>query len=98
MGASLKYDLDNFTQQKKNFEDLKRTIEEAKNNMIQGLDQVKNDWKSEGGRTFFDSVDKDWADSIDNCIVVLEDLSKAIDEAYKNYERIEADANNYLKF
>ncbi len=98
MGVSLKYETDDFSTANTNITDLITQIKDAKQAMIDGLDQIKADWVSEGATAFFDSIDDDWATSVDNCIDVLNDLLSCISTASTKYGEIETEAPNYLKF
>lgn len=96
MGVSLKYNLEEYTQALNKMKSLKTTIESNRTTMINNLETLRNDWTTEGGVAFFDSIDADWTGGIDNCIDVLEDLIDALDKAYKKYEKIEKEANSKL--
>ena len=71
MGVSLKYNLEEYTQALNNIKNLKTTIENDKSTMINSLENLRKDWTTEGGVAFFDSIDGDWTDGIDNCLNVL---------------------------
>lgn len=98
MGVNLKYDLEDITEQRKNIATLKSSISDAKTAMVKGLDQIRLDWVSEGGTAFFESIDTDWLDGIQNCIDVIDDLLSAIDKASEKYREINENASNYLEF
>lgn len=97
MGVSLKYNLEEYTQVLNKVKSLKNTIESNKTKMINSLETLRSDWTTEGGVAFFDSIDADWTDGIDNCVYVLDDLIDAMDKAYKQYTKIETEANKKLK-
>lgn len=93
MGVDLKYNLEEYAAAKAKIVNLKTTIENNKNTMINSLEILRNDWTLDGGVEFFKSVDDTWSDGIQNCIDVLDDLIDALDKAYKEYEKIEPEAN-----
>lgn len=97
MAVDLKYNLEEYTNALNNIKGLKTTIENNKTTMINSLETLRTDWTTEGGVAFFSSVDDDWTDGIDNCVAVLDDLIDALDKAYKQYEKIESEANKKLK-
>lgn len=97
MAVSLKYNLEEYMQALNNIKNLKSTIEKNRSTMIASLETLRKDWTTEGGVAFFDSIDDDWSDGIDNCLDVLDDLIDSLDKAYKQYAKIETEANKNLK-
>jgi len=97
MGVSLKYNLQEYTQALHKITNLKDTIETNRARMLKSLETLRSDWTTEGGVTFFNSVDENWSAGIEHCIVVLEDLIDALDKAYEKYAKIEPEANAKLK-
>lgn len=98
MERILKYDVDTLSTGATNIETLKTAVEKAKDDMVNGLAQVRLDWVSEGGDAFFNSIDNDWTKSVQNCIDVLDDILSAIKKAETTYAEIETESPNYLKF
>lgn len=97
MGVDLKYNLSEYTNALNKIKGLKSTIENNKTNMINSLKTLRTDWTTEGGVAFFSSVDDDWTKGIENCIDVLDDLIEALNDAYKQYEKIEIEAKKKLQ-
>lgn len=95
---SLKFETDDFVNANTNINDLITQINTAKQIMLSGLDQIKEDWVSEGATAFFDSIDQDWVKCVENCVDVLNDLLSCIGTASTKYGEIETEASNYLKF
>ncbi len=98
MGVSLKYDTDNIDAVSKKITTLRNDIEQARNNMLNGLTQIRQDWVSEGADTFFDSIDDEWIENVQHCLDTIDDLISTIDDASGKYKEIETEAPNYLKF
>lgn len=97
MGTSLKYNLSEYDKANSDIKKLKKDIEKSKKKMKEGLDQIKKDWTTDGGKAFFDSIDTDWETAVQNCLDILDDLTDALDSAYKEYDDIADDAKIYLK-
>lgn len=97
MGTSLKYNLSEYDKANSDIKKLKSDIRKSKKKMKDGLEQIKKDWTTDGGKAFFDSIDTDWETAVQNCLDILDDLTDALDSAYKEYDDIEDDAKTYLK-
>lgn len=97
MAVDLKYNLDEYSKAINNIKQLKSQIKSNKTKMINDLEIIRNDWTLDGGKEFFASVDEDWADGIDNCIDVFDDLIDALENSYKQYEKIEKEAKKVFK-
>ena len=97
MGTSLKYNLSEYAKANSDIKNLKSDIQKSKKKMEDGLNQIKKDWTTDGGKAFFDSIDTDWETAVQNCLDILDDLTDALDSAYEAYDDIEDDAKTYLK-
>ena len=97
MGVSLKYNLSEYNGAVDDIKKLKSDITTSKKKMKDGLEQIKKDWTTDGGVAFFDSIDTDWETAVQNCLDILDDLTDALDSAYKEYSDIADDAKTYLK-
>lgn len=97
MGTSLKYNLSEYAKANSDIKYLKSDIQKSKKKMEDGLNQIKKDWTTDGGKAFFDSIDTDWETAVQNCLDILDDLTDALDSAYEEYDDIEDDAKTYLK-
>lgn len=98
MSVSLKYDTDNIDTVSKKMTILRDNIEQARDSMLNGLTQIRQDWVSEGAEAFFDSIDDEWIDNVQHCLDTIDDLISTINDASMKYKEIEAEAPNYLKF
>lgn len=98
MGIDLKCNLDEYKSSIDNFNKLKQFIADSKKNMNDGLQQIRKDWTLDGGVAFFESIDTDWVNSVQNCIDILDDLTSALESAYNEYNAIQEDSKTYLKF
>lgn len=97
MEVSLKYNLEEYAAAMGKMKQLKTDIEGYKKTMLANLEQLRRDWTLESGVAFFDSLDTDWADEIQVCMDALDDLWDALDKGYKEYSKIEGEANAALK-
>lgn len=98
MGVDLKYDTDDFDTAMRTILNLKQDLETKKKGMLDALTQLRNDWVSDGGDTFFNSIDTDWSDSVDECIELLQDIYDSLHSGSVIYDDISLQAQNYLKF
>lgn len=52
MGTSLKYNLSEYAKANSDIKNLKSDIQKSKKKMEDGLNQIKKDWTTDGGKAF----------------------------------------------
>lgn len=68
---------------------LKGELNEAKNKIIDAMDQVKDGWQGKGADKFESLIDKDWAEHLERYCELMDVLVSLIKEASQTYDRME---------
>ena len=95
--ANITYDLDSLIEAKKSINELKDTLNKTNKNLNTSMEALKEAWKTEAGKNFFDNHKDTWAVYVTNYSKKLEGIEQMLNSVISEYESIN-DEISKLKF
>ncbi len=92
MANILKFDVENLARVRDECDSYTEMVREAKASAQRTLQLLQKDWNTPAGRKFFETVDQDWPEVVDQYAKVLGDLEKALNKAIREYQDVKQKA------
>lgn len=95
--ADLKFNIDKISEMKKLCDDL-IDGEDGLNQLSEDLhskleDKLLNDWNTPAGKKFFEDLDADWSEQVQQYTKIIGAVSDLLEEAITQYSKVEEAAN-----
>lgn len=97
MAKELKFDIEELRKMKNKLGETASDLDSEKEEVLKGIDELKEHWETPAGKKFIEEVDLGWADEVDRYIRIIEGVQQLLDEAIKEYEKV-VDKVDRLKF
>ena len=88
----LKFDIDKLRETIEKCDEIKDTLTKRKTKLIGELEELREKWQTEAGRTFFQDQNTDWEAQVDNYIKITEAISKLLSAAIMEYGNVVSQA------
>lgn len=88
----LKFDVDKLRETKAKCDEIKVSLTEKKTNLIKQLEDLRKDWQTDAGKAFFEDQNTDWEAQVDNYVRITDAISKLLDVAITQYEKVVSEA------
>lgn len=95
-GASdkqLTFNVDELNQLKEDTAKLCDSLEENRNSLKEGLEQLRKDWQTPAGAYFFESIDVDWESQIQKFIDTVTVFESILKDAVNELKAVEDKAS-----
>lgn len=92
MASTLKFDISQINAMEKKIQDTAKDLGKLKEDLIESINQLKEDWKTPAGEKFMNDVDTDWSVQIDKYIKILDAVNQLLKAAATEYEKVELGA------
>lgn len=89
---TLKFDVDQLKNTKQKCEALRDEIISLKDNLLDGLEELRKDWNTPAGKVFFEEQDTDWTKQVDNYVKITDAISELLGVAITGYEGLVEEA------
>ena len=84
----LAFNLDDLRKLSESTDQVCSSLIENKNSLKAGLDQLRIDWQTDGGRYFFSCIDQDWEKQVDKFEDTIKTFKSVIDDAIAEFEKV----------
>ena len=88
----LKFDIDKLRETIAKCDEIKDTLTKRKTELIGELEELREKWQTEAGRTFFQDQNSDWEAQVDNYVKITDAISKLLAAAIVQYENVVSEA------
>ena len=89
----LAFDLDELKELSRKTETLKTDLDEQRNSLTEGLEQLRNDWQTDAGKRFFEQFDDSWKDDVEKFEDTLEVFQTILENAVDEFKDVVDKAN-----
>lgn len=93
MASELKFDIEKLQAMRKKCQEAEDDMEELKNDLKKGLEQLREDWQTDAGRKFFANSDYDWETQVEQYKQTIRRIRGLLETAIVSYHDVMAEAN-----
>lgn len=94
MGNKLRINDELFRKAKNQYVLSANDMKSLKNEIENAVNEIRNSWKSEAGKEFFDFFEEDWCSNMEDYINVLNHMAENMEIANNKYREIFNKAND----
>lgn len=84
----LAFNLDDLRKLSENTDHICIALNENRESLKAGLDQLRVDWQTDGGRYFFNSIDQDWEQQVVKFEQTIKLFKSVIDDTITEFEKV----------
>lgn len=93
----LAFDLQDLTALRDSTETVREDLLKQKQQLKDGLDQLRTDWNTNAGRYFFEQLDENWEDNVTKFEATLDVFKEVLTDAIEEFQKV-VDKAETLKF
>lgn len=93
----LKFDVDKLNSMKNKLESIVTDLESHRDQVIESLEKLKEDWNTAAGKNFMKNVNTDWTKEVEKYIKIVGGVEDLLNEAAAQYQKVEEEIDR-LKF
>ena len=92
--TTLEFDVEKISSMRTKLQDTARELGEFKTTLLQELELLKSEWRTEAGRKFAADFNTDWAKQVEKYITIIEAVDELLAVAETDYKAVEEKANS----
>ena len=88
----LSFDLEDLKKLQKNTQELLKDLTEQRDDLMKGLDILRNNWQTPTGKDFFKNLDGQWEGQVRRFASVLKVFDRMLEQVVRDYSSVQQTA------
>ena len=88
----LSFDLEDMQKLQKKTRELLKDLTEQRDDLMKGLDILRNNWQTDTGRDFFKNLDGQWEGQVQRFASVLKVFDRMLEQIVRDYSSVQQKA------